>query len=143
MTASEVARLRPGLYLIFWARGGSSHAAVGCDSTGARWLAATNWGAGLTNQLHWDQVRAAQPLTGPDAKEPLDPLEAVNGRLSRIRALAVSESEPRAKDKIVALVDELDRMVAKAIEQRRPREPETFPEWAEVNRRIRDAGPPR
>ena len=43
-----------------------------------------------------------------------DALEAVRDRLSRIRALAVGE-EPRAKDKIAALVDEIGDEVAKRV----------------------------
>lgn len=44
MTDLEVAKLKHGLYLIYWKdRGGTSLASVGSMSDGKRWIAPTNW----------------------------------------------------------------------------------------------------
>lgn len=46
MTKEQVAALQHGLYIIYWKEangGGHSMAAVGSDSGGRRWYAATNW----------------------------------------------------------------------------------------------------
>jgi putative nucleotidyltransferase with HDIG domain len=43
MNQSEVQKLSPGVYEIFWKSGGSSLAAVGSCRDGTRWLAPCNW----------------------------------------------------------------------------------------------------
>ena len=120
MTENEVSKLRPGLYLVFWEGGGTSHAAIGTDAyrNGRHWIAATDdlgpgQGRPPREERGWRRVREVQPLTGPDAKEPLENQERAfaRQRLERITALAVGE-EPRAKDKIAALADELSRALS-------------------------------
>lgn len=46
MTLEEVAKLKLGLYRVYWSKeagGGMSLAAIGMDYSGKRWIAPTNW----------------------------------------------------------------------------------------------------
>lgn len=55
MTYVEAQRLDHGLYLLFWKSGGESLAAVGSDSGGRRWFAATNWVSGVPS-FDWRRI---------------------------------------------------------------------------------------
>lgn len=43
--------IRLGLYRVYWEEGGTSLAAIGCDSKGNFWVAPTNWISGPTTDL--------------------------------------------------------------------------------------------
>jgi len=63
MTPEQVAKLRHGLYRIFWTSGGDSLAAVGSDREGKRWLAPTNWVGGMGATDNWHEVERVDLIT--------------------------------------------------------------------------------
>jgi len=63
MKKSDVAKLKLGVYRIYWKSGGSSVAAVGALYDGTRWVAPANWTAAenfVATTKHWRGVRRAQ-----------------------------------------------------------------------------------
>lgn len=60
MTPTDVELIDHGLYIILWATGGYSLAAVGSDDSGKRWFAATNWVSGPS--FDWSDVSAVVPV---------------------------------------------------------------------------------
>lgn len=43
MKLKDLRQLPNGLYTVHWKSGGSSLAAVGCNDSGVKWIAPTNW----------------------------------------------------------------------------------------------------
>lgn len=63
--------LKLGLYRIKWKTGGASLAAIGMQSDGTRWIAATNWISACddpTNKL-WGNIEEAEFLDIPRGDE--------------------------------------------------------------------------
>lgn len=71
MIEKKVAKLKLGLYILFWKSGGLSLAAVGFDWTGKRWYAPTNWIN--VPSFDWDDIESVKLiLTQEQAKEYYD-----------------------------------------------------------------------
>jgi len=56
----DIAKVKIGLYHVFWKDGGSSLASVGMTKDGGKWLAPINWVAPTENQDHWKLVDRLQ-----------------------------------------------------------------------------------
>lgn len=62
MKNDEIVKLDNGLYEVFWKSGGSSLAAIGCNRSGARWIAPSNWTNIGTAYYHWDWVLRVEKI---------------------------------------------------------------------------------
>lgn len=58
MTEIDLKDIEHGLYLLLWAGGGTSLAAVGSNAKGERWFAPTNWVSGPS--YDWSKVAAVE-----------------------------------------------------------------------------------
>lgn len=53
---------KAGIYLVHWKSGGASLASIGCDESGARWLAPTNWLHPGKLQDHFNDIAMLEKL---------------------------------------------------------------------------------
>jgi hypothetical protein len=60
MTMLDGKKLKHGLYVLHWAEGGHSLAAVGSDAAGQRWYAPINWISGIC--FDWTKVESVTLL---------------------------------------------------------------------------------
>lgn len=65
MLKADVAKVPSGLYRIHWKSGGTSLAAVGVSSRGARWLAPTNWTNAGEGAYVWRRVERVEAIAIP------------------------------------------------------------------------------
>jgi len=65
MKANQTAKIKPGLYRLYWREGGHSLASIGVDASGKLWVAPVNW---------------LSPIQNPDAKfwRSVDRVESVS-----------------------------------------------------------------
>jgi hypothetical protein len=66
MIKSEVEKLQPGIYRIFWKEssgGGDSLAAIGITKKGGRWMAPINWVEPTTDVIRWRMVDRVEFLS--------------------------------------------------------------------------------
>lgn len=86
----DVARLANGLYELTWKHGhGTSLAAVGRNSAGAAWFAATNWTGGI-ECYDWYRVESVRPIPPVRVAPDLDP----DVKAMLLHALETGETAP-------------------------------------------------
>ena len=73
MSPQQLQSIEPGLYRLFWTDGGMSVAAVGRDSAGAPWFAATDWVFG--SWTDWSGVDRVELITTREQEEKHKELE--------------------------------------------------------------------
>ena len=60
MKQEKAARLRNGIYIVYWKSGGKSIAAVGQKQNGKMWLAPINWIFAGSGKMTWGLVKKVQ-----------------------------------------------------------------------------------